>query len=630
MGYLMKVKHSLFILPLFLLASGFLFAQNQEPNRLRREDSFLGIHFDFHAGHSDKNIGQNVTEEMVDAIIEMIGPDFIQIDTKGHAGVTSYPSRFNNHAEPIYGDPMRVWRDATARHGVALYSHYSGIYDSNAGAQHPEWEAVNARGDHYTGKMSTVGPYADELLIPQLIELGKEYGTDGVWIDGEAWAVERDWSKSIRDRFTRQTGIEAIPVDKSDPNWHRWSQFQRELFGNYIRHCAAAIKEQVPGFAYCSNWGYSNLMPERPCDEVDFLSEDFPTAAENQGVIDHALYLARFLAGQGKPWDLMDWGFIKGDTPENRKSATQMKREAACVISQGGGFQVYYGQNRDGSVDLAKLRPFAEVARFCRQRQPFAFKGKAIPQVAVLFSTEGCYSRWDSEGNGLFNWDNRLEDSICRILLNNHLPASILVTDRLMEQMKSFPLTIVYQWETLEPELVCKLQEYVRGGGRLLLAGSSMRELFRDMIGAAGYGRPIGHGVTMFDLESGNFALIDKDNAPDEAVLTAIDILFTNRMVGVEGNPTVDLTLTRTAGGEIAVHLINATPPEDNAKLYDKIDPVGPMTLYVRLESAPRVITLQPEGTPLEWSFSNGIATIVVPSVPIYEIVVIEENTSAE
>ena len=28
---------------------------------------------------------------------------------------------------------------------------------------------------------------------------------------------------------------------------------------------------------------------------------------------------------------------------------------------------------------------------------------------------------------------------------------------------------------------------------------------------------------------------------------------------------------------------------------------------------------------PLEWDFSNGIAAVTVPSVPIYEIVVIEE-----
>ena len=620
----MKIKSSLYLLPLFLLSTGFLFAQDRssrEPSRLKREDSFLGIHFDFHANRNDQNIGQNVTEEMVDTIIEMISPDFIQIDTKGHAGITSYPSRFNNHAEPIYGDPMRVWRNATARRGVALYSHYSGIWDAEAGNTHPNWQVINSDGGRSTAIMSVTSPYADELMIPQLIELGKEYGIDGVWVDGDCWAAKRDWSDDIQEEFTRRTGIETIPTDKSDPNWHRWSQFQRQLYLEFLRHCSSAVKESVPGFSYCSNWAYSIFMPEPPGDEIDFLSGDFSSAA-GPGPVDHARFLARFLAGQGKSWDLMDWGLLLDEGP---KSAIQLEREAACVISQGGGIQVYYGQNRDGSVNTSLLAPYAEAASFCRQRQEFTFRGTVIPQTAVLLSTEGCYSRWDQEDKPLFGADYRLGDSICKTLLNHQLPISVLTTRNLMEQIDSFPLIVVYQWETLEPELVCKLQEYVRGGGHLLLAGSSMRELFRDMIGAAGYGRSIGHGVTMFDLESGNFALIEEDNAPDEAVLTAVDTLFTNRMVSVEGNPAVDLTLTRTAGGEIAVHLINTSLPENNAKLYDKIDPVGPVTLYVRLENAPKAVTLQPEGTPLEWIFSDDITAITVPSVPVYEIIVIEE-----
>ena len=623
----MKIKHTLYLLPVFLLAAGFLFAQEtdvQEPSRLKREDCFLGIHFDFHATHDCKNIGQDVTEEMVDTIIDMVGPDFIQVDTKGHPGVASFQTRFSNRSEHITADQLRVWRKVTKRRGVALYGHYSGLIDHEAGIQHPQWQAMNSDGGYAAGTMSAAGPYADELLIPQVIELGKEYGLDGIWVDGDCWGLTRDWTPSIQEEFTRATGIETVPTEPSDPNWHAWSQFHRELYRRYLRHCAASVKEAVPGFAYCGNWAYSYMMPEPPCDEVDFLSGDYSDAA-GTGPVDVVRFLSRFFAGQGRPWDLMGWGFLPGNPSLQYKGAVQLQREAACVISQGGGFQAYYPQKKDGSVNVDLLRPYAEAADFCRQRQKFAFRGEVVPQAAVVLSTDVSYIRWDRNNLRPFAGDASLGTSICRTLLDHQIPTSILTTQKLMDQMESFPLVVVYQWEALEPELLERMTQYVRGGGNLLLSGTPMKPLFGDLIAAAGEGQKISDGVTLFNLGSGRFAVIDIDYAPDEVILSAVDALFTDRLATVEGNPYVDLTLTRTADGLLAIHLINITPPEDNARFYDSIEPVGPVELRVRLASAPKAVTVQPEGTTPATSYSDGILTVTVASVPIYEIVVIEQ-----
>ena len=70
----------------------------QEPNRLRRDQSFFGIHFDFHAGDDCNEIGKNTTPGMVQTIIDLVKPDYIQTDCKGHAGYTSYPTKVGNRA----------------------------------------------------------------------------------------------------------------------------------------------------------------------------------------------------------------------------------------------------------------------------------------------------------------------------------------------------------------------------------------------------------------------------------------------------------------------------------------------------------------------------------------------------
>ena len=106
-------------------------------------------------------------------------PDYLQIDCKGHPGYSSYPTAIGNPVPGFVGDPLRVWRQVTADKGVALYMHYSGVWDYAAVAKHPDWAAVGADGKPSTKAASVFGPYADELLIPQLRELASVYGHTG-------------------------------------------------------------------------------------------------------------------------------------------------------------------------------------------------------------------------------------------------------------------------------------------------------------------------------------------------------------------------------------------------------------------------------------------------------------------
>ncbi len=69
--------------PLLFLLSISLFAQTlkaQEPSRnpLKRADSFLGLHFDFHATNKDNKVGETLSEKMVDSMLILIKPDYVQ------------------------------------------------------------------------------------------------------------------------------------------------------------------------------------------------------------------------------------------------------------------------------------------------------------------------------------------------------------------------------------------------------------------------------------------------------------------------------------------------------------------------------------------------------------------------
>jgi len=356
-----------------------------DPVRLRRDQSFLGIHFDFHAGADCMDVGKNTTPEMIHAIIDMVRPDYIQTDCKGHPGYSSYPTKVGNPAPGIIDDPLRIWREVTAQRGVALYMHYSGVWDTRAVELHPEWAVTHADGTRDKEKTSVFGTYVDQLLIPQLKELAGDYGVDGVWVDGECWATIPDYGERAVRLFRETTGINDIPKSAANPHWYEWMQFHREGFRKYLRHYVAAIRTVYPDFQICSNWAFTHHMAEPVSVALDFLSGDYST----NNSVNSARFAGRYLAWQGVPWDLMAWSFSHNSSPPpwEQKPAIQLKREAAVVLALGGGFQAYYTQNRDGSVRLDELKVMAEVADFARARQPYCHHSVQIPQVALLLST---------------------------------------------------------------------------------------------------------------------------------------------------------------------------------------------------------------------------------------------------
>ena len=125
----------------------------------RRDESFFGLHFDFHA-HPEKSkgkkIGETLKEEDIRKICREVKPDFIQIDCKGHPGYASYPTKLGNAMPDFSMDTLALWRKVTAEEGVALYLHYSGIRDLK----------YLRDGRLTEGAMQIDGTYLDEDICP--------------------------------------------------------------------------------------------------------------------------------------------------------------------------------------------------------------------------------------------------------------------------------------------------------------------------------------------------------------------------------------------------------------------------------------------------------------------------------
>ena len=571
------------------------------PPRMKRREAFLGIHFDFHAGPDCNQVGARTTSEMVELVIDKVKPDYIQIDCKGHRGFSSYPTKVGNPAPGFVGDPLRIWRDVTRQRGIPLFMHYSGVWDDKAITEHPDWAVINWDGKPNFRVTSVFGPYVDALMIPQLRELAGQYGVDGVWVDGDCWGTTVDYgSKAVR-LFYEETGAKTAPRKAGDPYWHEWMDFHREAFRRYVRHYVDALKASHPNFQVISNWAFSDHMPEPVSAEVAGLSGDFSP----DDSVNSARFAGRCLEDQGIPWDLMSWSFSR--KTRKQKPAVQLMQEAALVLALGGGYQAYFKQDRDGALrDPAEMDVMAKVATFCRARQPYCHRSVAMPQIALLYSTEGHYR----ESPRLFHWAGSngvkvLRQALTQILKNQY-SVQILSEHHLKGKMSEWPVIVVPGWRYLEPAFRDELATYAKTGGRLLLIGPGPATLFRAELPKAG----------------SSFVLADQ---VDNTFPTLLNRVLPEPIVEVTGARDVDVS-TRILNGILGVHLVNTSGPHANAPDggITEVKPLGPLTVSIALDQTPKSITLQPEGRSLDTTWTQGRARVTVPRLDLYSILVVE------
>lgn len=642
---------------------------------VRRKDAFFGLHFDLHPQKTDTSLGADVEEANILELIDRVRPDYVQYDCKGHAGYAGYPTKVGWPSPGIVKDSLAVWRRATRERAVRLFIHYSGVWDSKAVEEHPEWARIDAQGKPDPKATSVFGPYVDRLLIPQLEEAVALYDLDGLWVDGECWAAELDYSPAALRAWRSRTGYASAPRDRSEAHWLEWKMFQRQAFEKYLSHWVDALHAFRPGLEITSNWMYTTFAPKPVEGRLDFLSGDYSPSLS----VDRARVEARYLASTGMPWDLMAWGFDRGRGQEwSLKSPVQLQQEAAVVLMQGGGFEVYNTPTRSGAIIPEIINQLAEVGAFCRARQALSHKSRSVPQVALVLSET---SLWDRMERIYSPWAGELDEleGALHMLLELHYSVDILAEHQLIKRLGEFPLVVIPDSPKLEPDFREALAAYVKKGGRLLLLGERCARLFEPLLGVALAGEPREAAVELatpagpvsvsgrwqeaeaVTATPAGFHFPSRDLRRGASLAAAINSygrgriasvfgpvalaflhghhpglrqwggaicaeLFPSPSVAIDGPPTVDIALRRTADGRLCLHLLNRSnfPVPDLYNFIDFVPSVGPIKVNLQLEAKPKDVLWMPAARRLKWTYEDGRLQTIIPSLRLHGILVVD------
>ena len=631
----------------------------------KRRNCFFGLHFDFHANEHTEGIGSEFDGSVLERILREVKPDFVQCDTKGHPGYSSYPTKVGVPAPNIAKDTLRAWRNITEKYQVALYAHYSGILEERAAKDHPEWTAKEADGKP-TKAMSTFGEYADRLLIPQLKELALEYRLDGAWVDGECWALPFDWSENAKNAYRKATGKEPPAENKVivnveagghganasgevDEAYADYAAFLRQDFFRYVKHYVDEVKKVAPAFEITSNWMNSPQMPDDVC-VTDYISGDY--APDNS--VNSARFAGRVISEARRTWDLMAWGFRVRNYEV--KTLVQLCQEAAAVVMLGGGFQLYNRQSPVNTVqDEWAIPVWAELAKFCRARQAFCHRALPVHDAAVLYSTKAFYHKKTS----LFGtWGNEYPADTQGLLfsaLDNGYSTEILLThNALKRDLSEYSVIAVGNAGAIEEELKNALVEYARCGGHLVVAGPDAIPLFADAVKDVGFsfsdekvqfsvaannaeynlvcphgkfaGRKEGQWLRVAVGEGKMtfvpFALGTQYDGARSAALRdyANEVFFTpDRKVYVSGSHYVECALMRKDGTDY-IHLLNLAGEHNNAAActFDEIPPLTDIEVTYALPARPKKVIRLPENRPVDFTYKDNKLHFTVDRLEIH------------
>ncbi len=639
------------------------------------EDAFFGLHYDLHPNATDTNLGEETTYEHIREMLEKVQPDFVQYDCKGHPGYTGYPTEVGSPSPGIVNDALKIWREVTRDMGIPLSIHYSGVWDTRAIELNPEWARIGSDGQPDPNYTSRLSAYAEELMIPQLLEVVREYDIDGMWIDGENWASKPDWSEDAQALFTERTGIEDIPRNANDPHWHEWLAFHRDLFIEHVTRYTEAVHALKPECMVTSNWMYSVRQPEEPVAPINYLSGDFDPSFGAE----RAMAEARFISSRGMPWDLMAWSFLQ--THGNGwmlKTATHLCQEVSTVLAQGGAVFIYNQPQRSGRITEWHQDILAEVAQFCRARQHYSHKTNTMPQVAVLHSETSYYKHNDPLYN--FATANQPMEGAMFALLENGYSVDIMNEATLLRVMDDYPMVVIPEAAHVPDTVKQALVEYVRRGGRALITGAFVAEQYGELAGVAkderdpqGGWLPVGNGaVTVYGayqpttletaqmlapvlyqqepgLNQRDFAAATVNTYGEGKVVAIHGPIFRNyygaryplmrRFIGdmaaaldtpglvrVHGPWHIEMA-AREKEGRILIHLINRGVSgylSPHRHIVENVPDTGSFTVTIPIAERPTRCYLTPDKFGLEWTWKDGLLTATVGGLHIHNVLVVE------
>lgn len=383
---------------------------------------------------------------------------------KCHYGNSYYFTEVGHRHAALRTDMLGDFIEAAHEQDIAVGVYYSLWVDDRACRENPDWEIRQADGSPARGgfrRPCASTPYTEELVIPQVREILRNYDADALWFD---FAMPGYCAcQYCRRAFEQETGM-LVPASPRDPQWPQYARWRRQQGVDFLRRVRRMADQMKPGTHVTGNWVFTSVQPQAvPLDSVTYTTCDPPTTQLNQV---NFSFEGRYQGRTGLPFELITTRFHEGWGDWTVKPVEALKPEMATILATGGtcniGDQIY----PDGTVEPAVYSGIGEVFAFVEEREEACAGTQSVPCMALLNSATSLYLERDPGGH----YDAAMENvrGAHLALSQSGLHFDILSEDGLLSDLGEYQALVVPDQAALRKETLDAISRFVSRGGALV------------------------------------------------------------------------------------------------------------------------------------------------------------------
>lgn len=390
--------------------------------------------------------------------------NMVALFAKCHFGNSFYDTKAGHKHDGLPQDFLLETASECRKRGIFTYAYYSLCTDVRAYREHENWRWVGRDGEHSGvngpwARLCLNTPYKDELVIPQLTEIIRDYPVDGLWLDIPIPSYSDGcFCPSCRAKYRTLYGRElderVTPDEGVSWNFDAAVTLNREL-----KHIIAQHGKET---LLCSNRSAHLSTPLRFTEANDILCWE---SQPRNNYLSHS-FSSRYVRTLDRPTQVMSVRFYQGWGDLTLKPTPQMTTEFAAMIGNGvcatSGDQV----NVDGTLQPAVYDMFNESFGFVAQREDLLRDAEVITETALLAPV----ASHDQVARGAESAPVR---GAHKMLVESHIQHDILSSQHL-DQLSRYRFVILPEPGDYAPQVYEALRSWVAGGGTLIACGTSV------------------------------------------------------------------------------------------------------------------------------------------------------------
>jgi hypothetical protein len=373
-------------------------------------------------------------------------------------------------------DLLRECLDEAKKHGLPIVAYCQVQYDTSTWNAHPEWRMKDHEGKDIGGRLCFNSGYLE--YIKEVTAEMMAYEIAGFHIDMLDFGFGLPcgcFCDTCRREFRKRFGSEMPKGITWDEAWDRLLRFRCDSNTRFCRELQAFIRSRRPDVSVDFNYhGYPPFSwhpGQLPAQHA--ANGDFVTAEGLPWVFGHnnPSLLALFMAG-ARPG-----GPVQGVTSRSVfdyhdftvRPTAEMTWEVLTYLAHGAQCTIVDKANYDGTLDRVAYQRMGEVFAEAQAKREY-FGHRALAEVGLFYSSRSrdWYGRENPAKYMAAFWGAH------RALVQAHLPMGVICDEGLtLARLRDFPVVYLAGTAIVSESAAAMLDEYVTGGGNLLVTGVS-------------------------------------------------------------------------------------------------------------------------------------------------------------